>query len=342
MKNKLIFSIVLSAALLLTSGCDIMAAELPGTTEVPTQSAIETEESEEAAEEEPEEEIEEETDTRKKISLDKVKLTSALSYENGKIVLKWSKIKNADRYEVYRSETGKDGFEKLASTKKTKYTDKKTKKLKTYSYKVRAVVDESDLVQESFGKFSKTVEKTCRKAPERSAYLGDSVMSGFGIYGVLGSDERSFAERSLRVNGLFYDILPDVINYHPERVYIMIGTNEVVGNPSVTEIKSRIEKYDDVIEGLYKRNRNVEVVVMGIGPTRNCIRITNSTVKRYNKVLKGICKKHPCSRYYDTTKVLKDSEGRLRGDYAASDGIHWSVSAYKAVYADLKKFMKTW
>lgn len=58
-----------------------------------------------------------------------------------KAVLKWKKVKGASKYIVYRS-TGKKGkYTKIATVSKTSFSDKKTKRRKTYYYKVTAVKD---------------------------------------------------------------------------------------------------------------------------------------------------------------------------------------------------------
>ncbi len=51
--------------------------------------------------------------------------------------MKWNKVKGASQYEVYRSTSKKGKYKKIATTKKTTYTDKKLKGKKKYYYKVR-------------------------------------------------------------------------------------------------------------------------------------------------------------------------------------------------------------
>ena len=336
MKNKKIITTFILAFALLFTGCVGKASassasdqEQEGTLEA-GQSADEPEDGEQ----------QEAVDTRKTIKLDRPVVKEILAYETGKITLKWKAVRNADSYEVYRSTSKTIGYKKLGSTKKTKYMDKKGKKYKKYYYKILAVAKENEKRLESKSKYSKVVSKVCRHKPSKSAFAGDSVMTGFGIYGVLGRGERSFARTSLRVSAMYSEYLGSIQSYDPDRVYIMIGTNEVVGNPSEATMKTRLALYDDFIEKIHDKNKNVEVVVMAIGPTRNCSRITNSTVKRYNKLLKKIAKKYSYAVFYDTTRVLKDATGSLKSSYAAGDGIHWSAAAYRAVYSDMKKFLK--
>lgn len=70
-----------------------------------------------------------------------VKKVAAKNNKKKTAIVSWSKVKGADGYIVYRA-TKKSGKYKqvkvLTSAKKTKYSDKKVKKGKTYFYKVKA------------------------------------------------------------------------------------------------------------------------------------------------------------------------------------------------------------
>lgn len=65
------------------------------------------------------------------------KIKSLTSKKSKQAVLKWNKVKGASQYEVYRSTSKKGKYKKIATTKKTTYTDKKLKGKKKYYYKVR-------------------------------------------------------------------------------------------------------------------------------------------------------------------------------------------------------------
>lgn len=65
------------------------------------------------------------------------KIKSLASKKSKQAVLKWNKVKGASQYEVYRSTSKKGKYKKIATTKKTTYTDKKLKGKKKYYYKVR-------------------------------------------------------------------------------------------------------------------------------------------------------------------------------------------------------------
>lgn len=62
-----------------------------------------------------------------------------ISSSNRKIKLTWKKVKDAQKYEIYRSITKNGTYKKVATTKNLKYTSSSLKRGKTYYYKVRAI-----------------------------------------------------------------------------------------------------------------------------------------------------------------------------------------------------------
>ncbi len=71
-------------------------------------------------------------------SLKRPVITYAKRVSSSKVKLKWKSVKNAKKYEVYRSQTKNGTYRKIATTSKTTFTDSKKTPGATYFYKVRA------------------------------------------------------------------------------------------------------------------------------------------------------------------------------------------------------------
>lgn len=83
-------------------------------------------------------------------------VTSATDPASGKIMLNWAAVKNAEKYEVYRSLTKYGPFVKMTSTDGTGCTDTSAKAGYTYYYKVRAVAADG-----TKSDYSTVVYRTC-------------------------------------------------------------------------------------------------------------------------------------------------------------------------------------
>ncbi|MFG6383986.1 MAG: hypothetical protein K1V96_06995 [Lachnospiraceae bacterium] len=65
------------------------------------------------------------------------KITSLTSKKSKQVAIKWSSIKGANKYDIYRSTSARGKFKKIGTSKKTSYTDKKATNGKKYYYKIR-------------------------------------------------------------------------------------------------------------------------------------------------------------------------------------------------------------
>ncbi len=68
-----------------------------------------------------------------------VGLQSVKKVSEHKVLVQWSKVENAERYQIFRSTSQNGKYTKIGTTSSTQYHDKSKKKVATYYYKVRAV-----------------------------------------------------------------------------------------------------------------------------------------------------------------------------------------------------------
>lgn len=258
------------------------------------------------------------------------------------VKLTWNKVQHAVKYEVYRAKSKKGEYTCIGSTKKPAYTDKKGKSLHTYYYKIKAI--SGDSITYSDSALSKTISVTVRKKAKKIAYVGDSIMTGFKGYGVLkGKGNRSFAKVGIHASNFYTsDYMKQLLQYNPDRMIIMLGMNSLVGSPSDSHLNGILSSYNKILNACHKKNSDIEIVVMGVSPTRGSSTVSNSAIRRFNKKLKRSIKKRTYIHYYEPAAVLSDQTGALQSKYSGGDGTHWSKAGYDAVYKDLQRYIKEW
>ncbi|MDE6624957.1 MAG: hypothetical protein K2K56_01160 [Lachnospiraceae bacterium] len=270
-------------------------------------------------------------------------ITKCMATLNGRIKLAWTRVKRADEYEVFRSTAKKGEYIRIGVTSKTTFTDKKGKKLKTYYYKVRAVKENRFAGEYEYSDYSKAVKKKVRKAAQRTAYAGDSVMEGFSAYGIVPANSKTkfFVKVGMHLHTFYKeDMLKQLLSYNPDRLFIMLGMNGLVGSPDDTDLNTKVDYFGKIIRACLKKNPDMEIVVMGVSPVGRRASVKKNTVERFNKKLKKLIKPLSNVRYYDTWKILSDSQGYLKSQYGGGDGIHWQKCGYEKVKKDLDRFIK--
>jgi hypothetical protein len=179
-----------------------------------------------------------------------------------KVYLTWKKINGAKRYHIFRS-TKKDGkYKEIASTTKQKYTDKTVKSGHTYYYKIYAagITDNNRRV---ISKYSKRIKAVTKTKVQKTAYVGDSVMSGLAVYGIVSGSGKKVIYKVGASPYSFYNssVMDELLNYKPDRMFIMLGTNSLVGSPSGSQMDSSISYYKSIIEECLKENPDMQVIV---------------------------------------------------------------------------------
>lgn len=140
------------------------------------------------------------------------------------------------------------------------------------------------------------------------------------------------------------DILNDmknrVYNYNPSKVFLLIGTNDLIHNMSVEEIVSNIEK---IISDIKIDNPQIEVYVEAIYPVNDGIDKTvvdernNEDIMEINNSLKEYCDANNCT-YIDMYDKLLDDEGNFSEEYT-DDGLHPNDRGYEVITEELKKYL---
>ncbi len=271
-----------------------------------------------------------------------VRIRKCTATSNSAIHITWTKNAHASKYEIYRATSAKGNYKCIASTKKPRYTDKTGKVFTTYYYKVKAVSSDPQTYSDS--SYSKIVSATVRKKAKKIAYVGDSIMTGFKLYGVTkGKCNREFAKIGIHTYNFYTsDYMKNLLQYNPDRMIIMLGMNSLGGNPGKTQIDNILNPYKKILNACHKKNPHMEIIVMGVSPTRNSSEVNNTAVVRFNKALRKYTRTKKYIHYLDTVSFLSDKSGSLKASYSGGDGIHWSKAGYTITYKKLQTFLKEW
>ena len=263
------------------------------------------------------------------------------------VVLSWDKQDGAQKYNIYRSKQKKTGYEKIGTTRTTKFTDKKAKKRNTYYYKVTSTAKEDGVTYES--KFSKRKQTYVIPAVPRTVIAGECFVDGMknvssmipsniklvpkiGVNTYSMQHSNYFTYKGKSVTGI-----EKVASYKPDRVYFLIGANEAVWMP----LESTMSNFGKMIKLLKSQNRNVEVVLVAIPPFGNNVSDEYPSVelrKKFNDSYKDYAEKTKNVYYSPATDVLADGTSHLMKKYDDGDGCHWN----DAGTIEVLKSMEEW
>lgn len=164
------------------------------------------------------------------------------------------------------------------------------------------------------------------------AFIGDSRTQGFIMYNGL-KNVQDYSYIGLMVdtavnkkfvktdNGNKITLLEDMKNKNIEKVYIMLGVNELGWSyPQLFKVK-----YGELVDEIRKVKPNCQIYLQSIIPVTksksNSDNIYNNTnIAKFNEYIKQVAKEKGV-QYLDVKSVLVDSEGNLP-ENASTDGIH--------------------
>lgn len=259
---------------------------------------------------------------------------------SSEVKLRWRKYKYVRKYIVYRSEKKDGKFEKIAETSNCTYTDREVKDNQLYYYKLQAT-GRTEKGKKITSALSKAFRVRIPKKVRTIAYVGDSVMEGMSDYRIITDKDKKVITKVGVSPYNFYNgpIMDQLLDYNPDRVYVMLGMNSLVGSPSDKTMDSIIKDYRKILEACADANPDIQIIILPVSPTRPAARVKNSIINKFNSKLEKMAENLNAD-YFDYTDFLKGSDGTLLSQYSAKDGIHWKISAYKELGKRLDEYDK--
>jgi lysophospholipase L1-like esterase len=164
-------------------------------------------------------------------------------------------------------------------------------------------------------------------------FLGDSFVDRFNLNeffpgknilnrGIGNDDSRSLLAR----------LNDNAINAHPKKIYIFIGTNDIIHKIPESETISNLEK-------IYKKiiTNKITLNVIFLLPVRKTSGINNKKITLLNEHIFQLCKKLNI-RYFNVYEKFIDEEMELRKELT-NDGLHLNGNGYLVFVKYFKSFI---
>lgn len=191
---------------------------------------------------------------------------------------------------------------------------------------------------------TKTVEK--KVVDDNYLFLGDSITDFYDLDKYYeGLPVVNSGINGNRTTDILNDMKDRVYRYNPSKVFLLIGTNDIIDGKGNDEIIDNIKK---IIELIKKNRPYAEIYLESIYPVNKTdndkISLSmvssrdNDQIIEINKKLKKYCDEKKIT-YIDLYSKLVDDEGNLKLDYT-KEGLHLSDDGYKVVTEEISKYIK--
>lgn len=183
--------------------------------------------------------------------------------------------------------------------------------------------------------------KEVEKVPANYLFLGDSITDFYDL-------DKYYNELPVVNSGISGNTTDDILNdmkkrayqYNPSKVFLLIGTNDLIHNKSNEEIVEKVEK---IIEGIKENRSKAEIYLQSIYPVNYKLSPymvksrKNDDIKEINEKLEDYCEDNDIT-YIDMYDLLKDKDDNFNSKYT-KDGLHPNDDGYEVITKELKKYL---
>lgn len=183
--------------------------------------------------------------------------------------------------------------------------------------------------------------KEVEKVPANYLFLGDSITDFYDL-------DKYYNELPVVNSGISGNTTDDILNdmkkrayqYNPSKVFLLIGTNDLIHNKSNEEIVEKVEK---IIEEIKENRSKAEIYLQSIYPVNYKLSPymvksrKNDDIKEINEKLEDYCEDNDIT-YIDMYDLLKDKDDNFNSKYT-KDGLHPNDDGYEVITKELKKYL---
>ena len=167
-------------------------------------------------------------------------------------------------------------------------------------------------------------------------FLGDSITDGCEWSELTGLEQVTNRGISSDTAWGIIKRIAEITEGKPEKVFLMIGTNDLDRDKSVTEVRDKIR---EILEFIKKKSPQTKIYLQSVLPvwdntwgTRN-----NATVDQLNIELAALADSTGVN-WVNLAPHFKDNSGSLRKDLTG-EGLHLNGKGYEVWYSVIRKYL---
>ncbi len=187
----------------------------------------------------------------------------------------------------------------------------------------------------------KTVTKYKDKIAENIVFLGDSITHRYDL-------NKYFPDNNVVNSGVDSNVCSDILSdmygriykYNPSKIFILIGTNNLITDDSddkilsdikqiINEIHEKLPFAGIYVESIYPVNKDIDDYMVNIRD--------NERIKNINKEIEKYIKDIKYAEYINVYDLLIKDD-KLNPDYS-DDGLHVNDKGYEIITELLKKYI---
>ncbi|MBN1295112.1 MAG: hypothetical protein JXB48_24980 [Candidatus Latescibacteria bacterium] len=130
--------------------------------------------------------------------------------------------------------------------------------------------------------------------------------------------------------------LDEVTEGKPEKVFLMIGTNDLARGKTPTEVHDKIA---EIISTIQRDSPETTIYLQSVFPTNEDLgtKYSNDNINPLNDMLKKLASVKGVT-WVDVASVLKDENGKLKRELTM-DGLHLNGQAYYLWYSVIRGYL---
>jgi lysophospholipase L1-like esterase len=170
-------------------------------------------------------------------------------------------------------------------------------------------------------------------------FLGDSI-TDFGRWSEM------FQNTNIKNRGIRADLtdgvlerLGEVVRSSPDKIFIMIGINDLSSKRKIAEI---VSNYDNILQFIRKKSSRTRIFVQSVLPVNENIphrlgHAKNSDVMKLNAKLRGLCAQYGI-KFIDLFPLFANEQNMLKEEFTF-DGLHPNGKGYLVWKSAIEKYV---